>query len=203
VPRDSEDWNDASCAAAFEMLAGSPSFETYVQISPLGHVELTRGEFIKLLRFHDFGIPAFWGRSTDAAIALKNVPANLIEKAISDVPDYADTSDAKPPNINELDDQVQNRLGEIRSQRPAGQLKKPSKVKIRAAIKLVYQNAALSKQKPPNINELPTPVQSVLTKWGYTASALSIKQVGGEKEFQDCRVPVGKTMASYWKGQES
>jgi hypothetical protein len=99
VPRDSEDWNDASCAAAFEMLARSPSFETYVQISPLGHVELTRDEFIKWLRFRAFEIPAFWGRSTDAAIALKNVPANLIDKASSDVSDYVDTSGAKPPDI--------------------------------------------------------------------------------------------------------
>jgi hypothetical protein len=66
VPRDSEEWNEVSCAAAFEMLAKSPSFKYYPEISPgLDFIELTRDEFVKWLLVRGYEIPRFWGRRGD------------------------------------------------------------------------------------------------------------------------------------------
>jgi hypothetical protein len=110
VPRDSEEWNEVSCAAAFEMLARSPSFEHYPEISPgLDFIELTRDEFVKWLLVRGFEIPTFWGRGGETT-PLRQAPPNLIEKAISDVYDLADASGAKPPNIKELVKPVQDLL---------------------------------------------------------------------------------------------
>jgi hypothetical protein len=81
VPRDSEEWHEVSCAAVFEMLARSPSFKYYPDISfSLDFIELTRDEFVKWLLVRRYEIPTFWGagRRDDT---IEASPPNLIEKS--------------------------------------------------------------------------------------------------------------------------
>ena len=72
VPSDTDKWNEASCAAAFKVLANSPSLEHYPEISPgLDFIELTRVEFIQWLSVRGFDIPMFW----------KGLPVELFKKS--------------------------------------------------------------------------------------------------------------------------
>jgi hypothetical protein len=107
VPSDTDKWNEASCAAAFKVLAKSPSWEHYPEISPgLDFIELTRVEFIKWLAARGFEIPMFWKGPVDTTIPFKKAPDAIVIKAIMNVYDLADANGEKPPNIKELPAQV-------------------------------------------------------------------------------------------------
>jgi hypothetical protein len=69
-------------------------------------------------------------------------------------------------------------------------LKPASKQMIRTVIGLVYDEADTRKEKRPNINELPKPVQKALAAKGYTASGKLIKEIG--KPFRNRRGQVGR-----------
>jgi hypothetical protein len=74
--------------------------------------------------------------------------------------------------------------------------KKPTKEKLRDVIKSVYDEAAKTGKKPPNINELADAVALKLEAKGYTATKASIKSIGEEPEFASRRGLVGKRVSS-------
>jgi hypothetical protein len=65
---------------------------------------------------------------------------------------------------------------------------------IRSAIRQVYDEAEANQQKPPNINELPAAVITILTAKGYAASGRQIKAIGDDIEFQKRRGATGKRL---------
>lgn len=63
-------------------------------------------------------------------------------------------------------------------------------------IRYTYRDAKAAGRKPPNINELADEVHARLIQKGYKASKRQIKKLGGADEFDRCRRPRGKTVAS-------
>ena len=62
---------------------------------------------------------------------------------------------------------------------------------IDKAITAVYDQAAKDKAKPPNINEIAKPVQTLLAKDGRQASGRKIKELAGAEKHAKRRLPVG------------
>ena len=76
------------------------------------------------------------------------------------------------------------------------QLKPASEQMIKAAIRRAYDIAEREGKKPPNINEVPKPVQAQLKAIGRKASAAKIKEIAERPEFKKRRRPPGKTLKS-------
>jgi hypothetical protein len=80
------------------------------------------------------------------------------------------------------------------------QLKLTSKQMIKSAIRRVYDIAEREGKKPPNIKEVPKPVQAQLQARGHYASATQIKEIADSPEFKNRRRPPGKTVSSEKRG---
>ena len=63
---------------------------------------------------------------------------------------------------------------------------------IRRAVCEVYKHAKQNGMKPPNLKEIPVPVQEVLRFDGQSASANKIQQIAGENCFSGARLKPGK-----------
>src|SRR5262249_27971385 len=69
--------------------------------------------------------------------------------------------------------------------------------KIESAIWTAYDLAAVNNEKPPNINEIAKPVQTLLAQKGYQArSDRQIKTLAGAPEYQSRRRRTGRTIKS-------
>jgi hypothetical protein len=79
---------------------------------------------------------------------------------------------------------------------PSNDLRPASVQKINNAITAVYDEAERTGGKPPNIRELPKPVQEELRKTGHTASGNRIMQLGEAEQHDRRRRKPGKTIAS-------
>jgi hypothetical protein len=76
------------------------------------------------------------------------------------------------------------------------ELKQATDQMISDATGLVYDKADESGDKPPNINEIATPVQAHLAQRGYKASGKQIKAIADRPEFKKRRRPPGRTVNS-------
>lgn len=111
VPSATDKWHEVTYEAAFEVLAKPSSFEHYPIISSgLDFIELTRDEFIQWLEARGFDFPKFWKGTVDPKVQLKPAPDPMINNAIREVYDVADSRREKPPNIKELSVPVLDRL---------------------------------------------------------------------------------------------
>ena len=58
---DTDSWDDANCADAFDALAQTPSTESYQEMGiSLRYIELAYAEFVGWLRGRVFPVPSFW-----------------------------------------------------------------------------------------------------------------------------------------------
>ena len=58
---DTDSWDDANCADAFDALAQTPSTESYQEMGiSLRYIELAYAEFVGWLRGRGFPVPSFW-----------------------------------------------------------------------------------------------------------------------------------------------
>jgi hypothetical protein len=96
-------------------------------------------------------------------------------------------------DVNQYD--LSELVGEVKSP-PDPPLKNAPVPLIGKAITAVYDEAAASGQKPPNIVELAPLVQAWLKAKGYSASKKQIRKVGNEEAFEARRRPPGKTLRS-------
>jgi hypothetical protein len=78
----------------------------------------------------------------------------------------------------------------------SAQLRPASEQMVKAAIRRVYDIAEGEGKKPPNIKEVPKPVQAQLKDGGRKASAAKIKEIAEHAEFKKRRRPPGKTLSS-------
>jgi hypothetical protein len=85
---------------------------------------------------------------------------------------------------------------ESRAETASDRIRPATEEQIRGAITAVYNQAKILRNKPPNIRQLPGPVQEELRRTGRRASGNQIMKIGEEKEFADCRWPIGKTVAN-------
>jgi hypothetical protein len=75
-------------------------------------------------------------------------------------------------------------------------LKQASEAKIIEGIRAEYRDAKAAGRKPPNVRELSAAVQPQLKRQGFKASKLSIEELATAPEFEGCRRPPGRTVAS-------
>lgn len=75
-------------------------------------------------------------------------------------------------------------------------LKPASEPMIEGALRRVYESAKKEGEKAPNIKEVAKPVQDLLRRQGYKASAKQIERIADRPEFKRCRRLPGKTLRS-------
>jgi len=70
VPGDTASWTEVSCHAAFETLAGLPSYENFPELSlGLPFIELTGDEFFGWIEKRGFDPPRFWKTTATVDVA--------------------------------------------------------------------------------------------------------------------------------------
>jgi len=77
----------------------------------------------------------------------------------------------------------------------APELRPATDSRIEAAITRVYDEAEKNKTKPPNINEVVGPVQTVLKEAGKRASGKKIKELAGAEKHAKRRGPTGERVS--------
>jgi len=73
--------------------------------------------------------------------------------------------------------------------------------KIHDAISAAYDQATLSRQKPPNVREVAKPAQAILRATGYDASKNRITNLAEDRRHAERRWPVGKRRTSESRGK--